>query len=267
MISIVTATFNAAKVIDRNLSAMSQQRAKFEHIIQDGESTDYTQKAVEKYQSDYDVKFYKEPDNGIYDAISKGMAKANGDILGWLGADDYYLPWTLSTVESVFAQFPEIDWITGIPAQGFDEGRLTWTASLAPVYLRTCIKNGWHKPGCLGFLEQECIFWRRSLWEKVCGGDIIRQYRHMGEYHLWKAFANHARLHTVGTPLAVFSVSPQQNSAKNYHLVMREIDPKTKFMGRNPSFIGTLFNRSVSILSFRKVLRPGFGFRASNLLN
>src|SRR5207302_6546791 len=104
MISIITPTLNAASVLERNLSMMAKQQARFEHIVQDGGSQDGTVELVKRFETLYNVRVHQEADSGIYDAVAKGMSKAKGDILCWLGADDYYLPWALATVEAIFGR-------------------------------------------------------------------------------------------------------------------------------------------------------------------
>ena len=267
MISIITPTLNAAHVIERNLSAMAQQQASFEHIVQDGGSRDGTRAVVERFSSTYNVRFFQEPDNGIYDAVSKGMSQAKGDILAWLGADDYYLPWTLSTVEAVFQYFPAVDWITGIPTLGFNGGRLVWVPAVAPVYIQSLIRHGCHRSGVLGFLQQESMFWRRSLWDKVGAASVIRGYQAAGDYHLWRAFAKHMPLRTVSSTLAVFSVSEQQVSNKYIGRYLQEVRPNARcvqYTGSNlhltASAMGKLFNRCVSITRNSTVVRPHFDF-------
>ncbi|MCX6925514.1 MAG: glycosyltransferase, partial [Verrucomicrobia bacterium] len=154
MITVVTPTLNAAHVFERNLSSMASQQADFEHIVQDGGSTDSTAELVARYASRYDVRLYQERDSGIYEGVLRGMARARGDILAWLGADDLYMPWTLSTVEHVFARHPEVDWIIGLPALSYQNNRIVKVVPLAPVYLRSFIRCGWYRPGQLGYLQQ-----------------------------------------------------------------------------------------------------------------
>jgi glycosyltransferase involved in cell wall biosynthesis len=269
MISIVTPSLNPGVALERNLRSLALQDAKFEHIVQDGGSRDGTRAVVERFSSTYNVRFFQEPDNGLYDAVSKGMSKAKGDILAWLGADDYYMPWTLSTVEAVFKRFPGVAWVTGIPAHGFNECRLVCVHSLAPVYLKSLIRRGYHKAGALGYLQQESMFWRRSLWDKVGGAEIIQGYRLAGDYFLWRAFAEHAPLRTVSSVLAVFSISEQQTSIKLRYRYLQETNPGVPWAKLekwnqkakpSASAIGKLFNQSVSVLFNRTILRPGLGF-------
>ena len=257
LISIVTPVLNGARTIERTLASLSVQKADFEHIVQDGGSNDGTGGIVASYSSEYPVSFHQEPDKGIYDAVANGMSKANGDILAWLGAGDYYLPWTLSTVSSIFEKYPEIDWITGIPAVGSDNGEVVKTVPLAPIYLQLAIKRGWYRDGCLGFLQQESMFWRRSLWEQVNAPQLIRRYRYGGDFHLWKAFAAHSELRTVSSVLAVFSCSIDQTSTRLRGAYLDEVD-----CGRDVSdatWWGRLFCRLVSIGLNGRLLRPKIG--------
>lgn len=91
-ISIITATFNSAKTIESSIqSVIDQTYPDIEYIIVDGGSTDQTLELVESYQKDYtNIIFNSEPDQGIYDALNKGIAKATGEVIGFLHSDDFF---------------------------------------------------------------------------------------------------------------------------------------------------------------------------------
>lgn len=260
MITVVTPTLNAAHVLERNLSAMVSQQADFEHIIQDGGSTDVTAELVGRYASRYDVRFYQERDSGIYDGVLRGMARARGDILAWLGADDFYMPWTLSTVEHVFARHPEVDWIIGLPSLGYQNSRIVKVVPLAPVYMQTFIRRGYYRPGQLGCLQQESMFWRRSLWKKAQPHAFLSKYKISGDYHLWRAFAHHTRLWTVSTVLATFSTSPSQSSTKLLSTCLAECGARA--LANEPAWWGKFVNRAVSLVANCRVIRPEAGLAA-----
>lgn len=100
-LSIVTPSFNQGRYIeDAILSVMNQGYRNFEHIIYDNCSTDNTAAVARRYPH---VTFVSEPDKGQSDAINKGFLHASGDIIGWLNADDYYLPDTFHKIALVFA--------------------------------------------------------------------------------------------------------------------------------------------------------------------
>jgi glycosyltransferase involved in cell wall biosynthesis len=88
-ISIVTVCLNAADVIDKCLSSVARQTyPEIEYLLIDGGSTDGTLDIVKKYEKTISY-FVSEKDGGIYPAMNKGIAKATGDFVLILGADDY----------------------------------------------------------------------------------------------------------------------------------------------------------------------------------
>jgi glycosyltransferase involved in cell wall biosynthesis len=99
-ISIITPSFNQGRYIEQAiLSVREQGFDQFEHIIIDNCSTDSTREIVSKYPH---VTFISEPDKGQSDALNKGFIRTQGDIIGWLNADDYYLPGAFRKVAEVF---------------------------------------------------------------------------------------------------------------------------------------------------------------------
>ncbi len=89
-ISIITVCYNSAKTIEQTiLSVLSQDYPNIEYIIVDGASGDGTLQIIKKYQHKIAM-VVSEKDNGIYDAMNKGIALASGDIIGLLNADDLY---------------------------------------------------------------------------------------------------------------------------------------------------------------------------------
>lgn len=91
IITIITVTFNAEKVLEKSiLSVISQTYSNIEYIIVDGGSTDHTLDIIKKYNHCI-TKWISEPDKGIYDAMNKGWKMSNGDWIYYLGADDILL--------------------------------------------------------------------------------------------------------------------------------------------------------------------------------
>lgn len=101
-ISIVTVCYNSEKTIADTLNSVCQQQGvDVEHILIDGVSKDATLDIIKQYPSV--SLLVSEPDNGIYDAMNKGIKRASGDIIGTLNADDFYADNNvLQTVEDIF---------------------------------------------------------------------------------------------------------------------------------------------------------------------
>ena len=87
-LSIITITYNAEKYLERTIqSVMNQSIQDFEYIIIDGKSTDGTLEIAEKYKNRID-KLISEPDNGLYNAMNKGLKNASGDFVWFMNAGD-----------------------------------------------------------------------------------------------------------------------------------------------------------------------------------
>ena len=108
-ISVITAVWNAEKSIARCVESVKGNDV--EHLLMDNCSTDRTVAIAREL--DPAVRVISEPDNGIYDAMNRGAERAQGNILAWLNADDYYLPGTLEKVAAWFSAHPETELLHG----------------------------------------------------------------------------------------------------------------------------------------------------------
>ena len=102
-ISVITVCYNEAATIEKTLeSIFNQTYQNIEFIVIDGGSTDGTLDIIEKYK-DKIAYFVSEPDEGIYNAMNKGIKASSGEVLYFLNANDtLYSDDVLETVVSVF---------------------------------------------------------------------------------------------------------------------------------------------------------------------
>jgi glycosyltransferase involved in cell wall biosynthesis len=185
-ISIVTPSFNQAAFIEETLtSVLSQNYKNLQYIVIDGSSTDGSIDIINRYRSRLHY-FVSEPDSGHGNALNKGFRRSTGEIMAWLNSDDKYLPWTLQTVADIFNQHPDVNWITGTQAWWNDRGAMLGTDN---VYrdVRDFLTGNFR------WIQQESVFWRRSLWIKA-GGFINEDYRLMVDGELWTRFFLHDSL-------------------------------------------------------------------------
>ncbi|MGE6218429.1 glycosyltransferase family 2 protein [Nubsella zeaxanthinifaciens] len=106
-LSIITIVYNNVKDIERTmLSVLNQTYGNIEYIVIDGASTDGTLAIIKKYEGRL-AKLISEKDNGIYDAMNKGLALATGDYVLFMNSGDEI--YDQSTVERVFATAPNAD--------------------------------------------------------------------------------------------------------------------------------------------------------------
>lgn len=201
-ISIVTVCYNMEQYIEKTvLSVINQEYQDLEYIIIDGGSTDNTLSIVNRYK-DRIAHIISEPDKGMYYALKKGLNMASGDVVGWINADDQYFPWTFSVVSEIFSKDSSIMWLSGMSAFSDEKGRLTKIFNHPGARPSRYIKNGWFREEVFGYLQQENMFWRKSLYKLAGGLDV--KYRYAADFELWTRFANYAEMVMLSVPLAMY---------------------------------------------------------------
>jgi glycosyltransferase involved in cell wall biosynthesis len=106
VLSVITVVYNAKELLSKTIESIaSQTYANIEYIVVDGKSTDGTAELIK--QSSVISKYISEPDNGIYDAMNKGLALATGDYVIFINAGDQF--YANSTVEQIFASAVNAD--------------------------------------------------------------------------------------------------------------------------------------------------------------
>ena len=112
MISLIMPSWNKGEFISHAIdSVLNQDWDDSELIVVDNCSSDDTSKILESYIND--IILIEEPDSGQSDAINKGVKQANGDIVGWLNADDLLYPDALKNIFRAFALHPDVGVVYG----------------------------------------------------------------------------------------------------------------------------------------------------------
>ena len=107
LISIITVVFNGGKTLEQTIqSVISQSYKHIEYIIIDGLSTDGTLDIIKKYEDQISY-WVSESDNGLYDAMNKGILRANGEIIGMINSDDWYETCAVDLIVKAYKENPE----------------------------------------------------------------------------------------------------------------------------------------------------------------
>lgn len=112
LISIITPSFNSEKTIHTTIeSILKQTYSRIEYIIVDGNSADGTVVIAESYREALEKRgiryqIISEPDQGIYDAMNKGIRRAKGELIGIINSDDWYEENALQRVAEVYGKNP-----------------------------------------------------------------------------------------------------------------------------------------------------------------
>ena len=164
---------------------------------------------VRKYSDFIDV-LISESDQGQYYAINKGLEMASGEIVCWLNADDMFMPWTLKAVKTAFELDTCINWITGMPSFIDDNDILTHFSDMLNAKPRKWISRGYFNETNFGYLQQESMFWRRSVMEKI--GSLDVSYALAADFDYWMRMSEHYTLYSMSIPLASFRIHSNQRS-------------------------------------------------------
>src|SRR6516225_8220408 len=104
--SILTPSFRSGQWLKLCIASVADQAVPLEHIVQDGGSDDGT---LDWLPADLRVKVFVEKDQGMYDALNRGLRRAGGDFLAWLNCDEQYLPSAVQRAGVFFERHPEVD--------------------------------------------------------------------------------------------------------------------------------------------------------------
>lgn len=189
-ITVVTPALNSADTIQRTLdSVRAQAYPGLEHVVVDGGSTDGTLEILERAQG---VRWISEPDDGLSDAMNKGVALATGELIGWLNADDTYLPGALARVGDALVAQPDAAWVAGrciiVDGDGREIRRAisAYKAALLRMYSFPLLLTQ-------NFVMCPATFVRRDVWQAV--GGLDPRYRVSMDYDLFlKVARRHAPL-------------------------------------------------------------------------
>jgi glycosyltransferase involved in cell wall biosynthesis len=204
-ISIVTPTFNRAQYLEETiLSVLNQNYPNLEYIIIDGGSTDKTIDIIKKYESSLSY-WISEPDQGMYYAIQKGFEKSTGEIMAWINSDDKYHNGSLKVVGKIFSDLESVDWIMGTPTF-FNEQGLCVKVFPCARWSQTRFWVGDYR-----WIQQEGVFWRRSLWEKS-GSTLNLSRKLAADFDLWCRFFKYSKLNSVETIFSGFRLHGDQIS-------------------------------------------------------
>lgn len=156
-VSVIIPTFNSAKTVEDTIrSIINQNYASLQIIIQDGGSTDDTKDIVAKYPVAMSG-WRSEPDNGIYDAMNKGISRATGEIVAILNSDDTWFPDILERVVPVFVRNPDVGIVSGsieVWENSSDGNKVILKSSILYLYKGMTIQH-------------PATFVRRNVYERV----------------------------------------------------------------------------------------------------
>jgi glycosyltransferase involved in cell wall biosynthesis len=202
-ISVVIPSWNQGRFIDRTLLSILKQDypGSIEIIVSDGGSTDETVEVLKKYGDR--LIWWSAKDKGFVDAVTKGVARATGEILAVQSSDDYYLPGAFRAMAVAFHQYPEASFISGgeyaIDLQG---NVLNSSNPVGEITPRTILFQT--------IPPQHATFVKRRFFEET--GGMRLEVDMCADIDQWYRVAHLAPGHYIPTMLAVYQLHPDQRT-------------------------------------------------------
>ena len=249
-VSIITPSYNQGRYLERTIRSVLEQRRPFEYLVMDGGSSDESVEILQRYSAE--LQWVSEPDRGQADAVNKGLARASGDIIGWLNSDDIFYPGAVAAAADFLMRRPDIDVVYGngnhidehdriiepYPTEDWDFERL--------------------KERC--FLCQPAVFFRRRLVERF--GPLGVHWRYALDYEYWLRLGKSGvRFARIGALLAGSRLHPDTKTLGSRVKVHAEInDMLRSLLGRAPD--RWLYNYAHAVLDDRGIPRRSRRFSA-----
>jgi glycosyltransferase involved in cell wall biosynthesis len=249
--SIITVCKNSEKTIESTiLSVLNQNYKDFEYIIIDGVSTDSTLDIIEKYRNKIS-KVICEPDNGLYDAMNKGIKFSKGEYLFFLNSDDTFLHdnilqlisnYTENQPDLIYGDLTVLDKKTG-------KFSIQKHNKFNKIYL---IKN----TPC-----QPATFYNRQAFEKY--GDFDSNYKIVAD-HEWflRIFRHHSGKITAkytGFPISIFNLGGISTSKeREAKITLERNDMLNKYFSASERKICELFSKYLRSLTTLPLIKRFF---------
>lgn len=238
-ISVVTAVFNRAGTIGQALDAVSHQTyGEIDHVIQDGGSTDGTLGILEQKSSAY-TRVHSAPDAGIYDAINKGITRAEGGVIGLMHSDDFFADdQVLADVAELFED-PDVDGVYGdlqyVAAEDTTRVIRHWRSG---PYDPRKLRHGWMPP-------HPTVYLRRKVFEEF--GLYDTSYRIAADYDAMLRYMGKGGIRMAYLPrvLVKMRVGGESNRSLK-HIILKSREDYRALRSNSMGGAGALVRKNLS---------------------
>lgn len=244
-ITIITPVVGDARHLEATIrSVIYQCYPNLEYIVIEDGADDERQQILQRYRAHFRWQTCP-PGTELCAALNMAFAKASGEILGWLEPGEMLHTNGLHVIGSVFASFPDVEWITGRPFNFSLSGMPAGMKHLER-WSRIRFLAGGNK-----YIHRDTTFWRRSLWQQA-GGSLATEYGLAGEFEMFVRFFRYARLYSVDALIGGYRTHPGNHSAtgshRRYNQICDEIADR-ELAAVSGAYAAKLFRRLTRIVS------------------
>lgn len=211
-LSVITPSFNSARFLGETIDSVAALRTPHEHIVVDGGSSDETMRLLAE-SGVPGLSWESEPDRGQTHAVNKGLARARGELLAWLNADDAYVPEYVDTAVGTLLADPTADAVFGFMDIVDEEGRL--------MKRYRCLPFSWRRYLYFGdYLPTPTVIFRRSLL--VQAPRLDERYADAADIDFYLRLLRGAKVRRLRRPLVRFRYHAASKTGSNVSLQQRE---------------------------------------------
>jgi glycosyltransferase involved in cell wall biosynthesis len=224
LLSVITPARNMARFLPETLDSVAALGAPHEHIVIDGASDDGTVALLER-RRDPNLVWVSEPDRGQTDAVNKGLARARGDLIAWLNADDAYRPDAVDRAIEHLDRSVETMAIFGGISYVDEAGTVFRTLVPAPFSWRRYLYLG-------SFVPTPTIIFRRELLRRAPA--LNEAYSDAADYDFYLRLLRGVRVDRMAEPLVDFRYHPASKSSADVWTQLDEAQAIRLGWARNP---------------------------------
>ena len=240
-ISVITATYNRVQSLEQAVrSVHAQTWPAVEHVLVDGASTDGSTELLRRLVRPGD-RLLSEPDQGIYDALNKGLRLASGDVVGFMHSDDFFADDTiLAQVAAAFAD-PAVDAVYGdldyVSKDAPDRVVRRWRSC---DYAPSLLARGWMPAHPTLYLRQRVI----ERW-----GGFDTRFRIAADYDAILRYFGQGRMRAVYLPTVMVKMRLGGESNRSLGRILTKMREDLWALRRNGvGGVGALFWKNASKL-------------------
>ena len=258
LITIVTVCYNAGDKLEKTIQSVVTQTYPFiEYIIIDGASTDNTFDIATKYNKEIAL-FITEKDNGIYDAMNKGIKLATGSLVIFLNAGDYFVSKDVIDI-----------YLSKINVRDADlfYGRIVWNDAVNKELILSDHNNTKFQKDLMNSnFPHPATLYKKEIFNKV--GFFNLTYRILSDYE-WNVRAlivEKIKFQYINTIVTVFFVDGVSNSLANADTIKNEQDKIKMFYSKN-AYLNYLFQKYFKNKKGKRILELLFAKIYNKKLN
>lgn len=224
-ISVITAVRNSEATVGEAIASVARQTyPDLEHLVIEGNSADGSLEAVERAAHER-MRLISEPDQGIYDALNKGVRNATGDVIGFIHSDDFLAhDWVLARIAAAFedaavdAVFGNLDYVSQV-----DTSRVIRHWATGPFHPRR-LKYGWMP-------AHPTLYLRRGVYERL--GTFDKNLGIAADYDFMLRYFSQATGKSVYIPEVLYKMRIGGISNRNWTKIRQKMTEDMLAIRRN----------------------------------